>query len=78
MQVVEARFDKVASAEKHIIELCAGHRTEPHAFMSHFGTKETFRMGAQALIGDLTTYVGRRGRDRTDDWRQRAIQRRGR
>ncbi|MGW1347034.1 hypothetical protein ACWCOV_38690 [Kribbella sp. NPDC002412] len=76
VQVVEARFDKVASAEKRIIELCAGHRTDPHAFMGHFGTRETFRMGAQELIGDLITYVGRRGRDRTDEWRRRA-QRRG-
>ncbi|MFI6678105.1 hypothetical protein [Kribbella sp. NPDC050470] len=70
-----APFDKVASAEKRIIELCADHRTEPHAFMGHFGTRETFRMSAQGLIGDLTMYVGRRGRDRTEEWRQRAIQR---
>ncbi|TCC27819.1 hypothetical protein [Kribbella speibonae] len=76
VQVAEARFDRVSVAEKQIIDLCSHLRTEPHAFMAHFGTKETFRMAAQALIGDLTTHIGRGAHDRTGPWRQRATHRR--
>jgi hypothetical protein len=78
VQVVEARFDRVAATEKQIIDLCSHLRTEPHAFMAHFGTRETFRMAAQNLIGDLTTRVGRGARDRTTEWHHRAIHRRTR
>jgi hypothetical protein len=78
VQVVEARFDRVAATEQQIIELCSHLRTEPHAFMAHFGTRETFRMAAQTLIGDLTTHIGRGARGRTAEWRQRATHRRAR
>lgn len=76
VQVVEARFDKVARAEKQVIDLCSHLRTEPHAFMAHFGTRETFRLSAQPLIGDLTTHIGTGAHDHTEEWRQRARQRR--
>jgi hypothetical protein len=46
------------------------------AFMAHFGTRETFRLSAQPLIGDLTTHIGRGAHDHTEEWRQRARQRR--
>jgi hypothetical protein len=71
VQVVESRHDKVLSAEAHIIRTCAEYRLPDHPFTGHFTTRETFRMGALPVIGDLTAWVGRGGRDRTDEWIER-------
>jgi len=67
VQVVESRHDKVLRAEKNIIAACAGHRMTTHPF-THFGTDETFRMGARPLIDDLAAWIGRGAHDRTADW----------
>lgn len=72
VQVVEARHDKVDAAEKAIIKDCAAYRVDSHDFGGHFTTKETFRPGARAVIGDLTQRIGRGARDRTDEWREAA------
>lgn len=78
VQVVEARHDKVRAAEKAIIRRCSTYRVDSHDFGGHFTTKETFRPGAQATIGDLTRWIGRGDRDRTDQWRKVAeLRRRG-
>jgi hypothetical protein len=76
VQVVEARHDKVRAAERAIIRRCSTYRVDSHDFGGHFTTKETFRPGAQATIGDLTRWTGRGVRDRTDQWREVAKLRR--
>ena len=69
IQVVGGRHDRVAAAEATIKRTFASSLlTEPHAYMSHFGLKETFRPAARRRIGDLRPWVGRGARDRTADF----------
>jgi hypothetical protein len=71
VQVVEATHDKVQPAEQHIIRACADYQMTTHPFIEHFTTRETFRMGAQPVIGDLAGWIGTSSRDRTADWVER-------
>ncbi|WP_432887981.1 hypothetical protein ACQPYH_06415 [Kribbella sp. CA-245084] len=76
VQVVEARHDKVQPAELHIIRACEEYRMTTHPFAEHFTTRETFRMGARTVIGNLTGWVGTGARDRTTEWVERYTLRR--